>query len=105
MRAIELARQYNWDHLWLELDSSLVVNAFNNHALVPWKLRNQWSITKSMQFIVSHIYREGNQCADTLANLGLNFDVYTVWLQMLSCIRSFVAQNKLGMPNYRFVNY
>lgn len=70
--AIELAKQYNWDHLWLESNSILVVNAFKKHALVHWKLRNCWSnylnIKQSMQFIVSHIYGEWNQCADTLPN-------------------------------------
>jgi len=27
-----------------------------------------------MNFLVTHVYREGNSCADTLANLGLNLD-------------------------------
>ncbi|KEH25972.1 hypothetical protein MTR_6g038610 [Medicago truncatula] len=42
MRAIEIASQHNWTQLWLESDSMLVVNAFKNHALVPWKLSNRW---------------------------------------------------------------
>jgi len=109
MRAIELAKMQNWMQLWLESDSSLVVKAFKNHALVPWKLRNRWRnclrITHNMQFFATHIYREGNQCADILANLALNNDSLTVWPQMPSCISTAFARNKLGMSNFRFVNY
>jgi len=35
MRANELASLYNWNCLWLECDSTLVVNAFKNHCLIP----------------------------------------------------------------------
>lgn len=109
MRAIEIASQQNWTQLWLESDSMLVVNAFKNHALVPWKLRNRWynciHTVLSMNFIVSHIFREGNQCADILANVGLNSDVPIGSLEKPSCINSSFGQNKLGLPNYRFVNY
>jgi len=41
MRAIELASSSNWNYLWLECDSALVVNAFKNKYLIPWKLRNR----------------------------------------------------------------
>jgi len=79
MRAIEMANQNNWMKILLESDSMLVVKAFKNHALVPCKLRNRWLnctiIALNMQIIVSHIFREGNQCADTLASIGLNSDV------------------------------
>lgn len=43
--------------------------------IVPWKHLNRWSnciyITKSMDFKVSHIYKEGNTCVDSLASYGL----------------------------------
>ena len=29
-----------------------------------------------MSFLATHIYREGNNCADALANIGLNLDHY-----------------------------
>jgi len=64
MRAIELAKQYNWFDLWLETDSELVVKAFSNHKLVPCNLRNKWRncilILSSVNFVVSHVYREEN---------------------------------------------
>jgi len=42
MRAIELAMQHDWQSLWIETDSALVVNAFKNISQFPWKLRNRW---------------------------------------------------------------
>lgn len=93
MRTIEIAKQNNWCYLWLELNSMLVVNAFKNHALVPWKLRNRWdnclNMICSINFIVSHILREENQCADYLANIGLTLNVLTVWLELPFGIRGF----------------
>src|SRR6266487_7107213 len=66
--AIELASKNGWISLWLETDSQLVSMAFKNHGLVPWRLRNRWlncvELTKNMRFIISHIFREGNRCAD-----------------------------------------
>jgi len=41
-----------------------MVQAFQNHNIVPWQIRNKWKnaiqLTKCMAFIVGHIYREGN---------------------------------------------
>jgi len=57
MTAIEITYQNNWRNLWLELDSALVVQAFKNNYVVPWKLRNKWNNciikTRSMNFIAS----------------------------------------------------
>jgi ribonuclease HI len=41
MRAIEIAASKDWSNLWLETDSTLVVQAFNDTSLVPWRLRNR----------------------------------------------------------------
>jgi len=76
LRAIELTKQFNWQNIWLESDSALVANVFKNKFQVPWKLRNRWDnctlITSIMNFIVSHVFREGNECACMLANIGLS---------------------------------
>lgn len=55
----------------MECDSSFVVQALKNLSIVPWRLRNKRNrcvhITRSMSFLVGHIYREGNTYADRLA--------------------------------------
>ncbi|MCI35595.1 ribonuclease H protein, partial [Trifolium medium] len=73
MRAIEIAYQKNWRSLWLDSDSTIVVSAFNNPAKpVTWALRNRWKnvlfMISQMNCIVTHIFREGNQVADLMAN-------------------------------------
>lgn len=76
MRSIEIAYQRGWHSLWLECDSLLVVHSFKDLGLVPWKYKNRWwnyiNLTKKMLFHVSHIYREGNPCADKLASYGIH---------------------------------
>ncbi|CAJ2670958.1 unnamed protein product [Trifolium pratense] len=75
MRAIEIAYQKNWRSLWLESDSTIVVSTFNNPSKpVSWALRNRWKnvlfMISQMNCIVTHIFREGNQVADLMANHG-----------------------------------
>jgi len=75
MTAIEIAHLKGYQNVWLESDSQLVILAFKFLSVIPWSLRNRWYNCivrlRDMRFVVSHIYREGNACADSLANLGL----------------------------------
>jgi len=65
----------------------LVFLAFKSHQPIPWQLKNRWDdcmqIISSMNFIVSHIYREENHCADNLANI--------VYLRLLCLILGIVS--------------
>jgi ribonuclease HI len=87
--AIEIAFQNQWFNLWLETDSELVVKAFYNHTLILWPPRNRWLnclfLTSSMNFLVSHIYRKANECANALENMGLslvNFFFLMIFLNL-----------------------
>jgi ribonuclease HI len=96
--AIETAANKGWSYLWLKSDM-LVVHAFSYARIVPWSLRNHWDkcllLTSNMNFYVSHIFREGNHCADKLANLGLSLhDIPSVLVDDFD-------RNRLGMPYYR----
>jgi hypothetical protein len=59
---------------------------------VPWVFNNRWlnclKLTRNINFVVSRIFREGNQCADGLANIGLNIDRFTIWYDIPTQIRS-----------------
>lgn len=77
LRAIELAQHFHYLNSWLETDSSLVVLAFKDYSIVLWSLRkrlsNSLGYTRSMNLIVTHIYREeDNKCADSLVNIDLS---------------------------------
>jgi ribonuclease HI len=106
LRAIEIALDRNWLNLWLESDSSLVVAAFKNpNKPIAWPLRNRWNNVllkiSQMNFIVTHVYREGNKVADLVANFGLNVPAFTSWSTAPDFILESLACNKLGMPNFR----
>ncbi|XP_058746815.1 uncharacterized protein LOC131619766 [Vicia villosa] len=72
--AIEKAVSLGWRKIWIETDCLLVVKAFSDTTLVPWKIRSRWhhchDLLQSLDFMISHIYREANFCADYLANIG-----------------------------------
>ncbi|XP_045791752.1 uncharacterized protein LOC123886479 [Trifolium pratense] len=106
MRAIEIATDNGWINVWLETDSTLVVLAFKSASLVPWKIRNRWNncmhnIT-NMNFMISHIYREGNNCADALANIGLTLVHLSFWNELPQAILESYSSDRLGRPKFRF---
>jgi ribonuclease HI len=106
MRAIEIAYQNQLSNLWLESDSTTVVAAFNNpDKPVAWCLRNRWKnvvfMTSYMNFMVSHIYREGNQVADLLANHGLSFSSIVYWNNLPLFVKDCFDKNKQGSPSFR----
>jgi len=57
-----------------------------------------------MNFVVSHVYREGNCCADLLASIGLSLSHLKIWMDIPNYIRSAFVKDKLRMPIYKFVN-
>jgi hypothetical protein len=50
--------------------------------------------------IVSHIYREGNQVADALAN-GCSLSSFTSWEEVPTFITDSFRKHQLGSPNFR----
>jgi ribonuclease HI len=102
--AMELAYSKGWKNLWLESDSKTALLAFENNNMVPWDLRNRWLNCRSLDTNLrwSHIYREGNSCADKLANLGHSF-VHLKWWDSLPLeLRDDFLRDKLGIPCFRF---
>jgi hypothetical protein len=59
-------------------------------------------MANSMNFIISHIFREGNSLADKLASLGLFLNGF-IWH---CCLPSEAIQpynhNRYGIPLFRF---
>lgn len=106
MVAIEVAHLNNWHNLWLETDSKLVYLAFKSSKIVPWSLRNRWDnclhLLSMFRFNVTHIYREGNQCADKLANIGLSLSSHFWFPTIPSQIQADYVKDRLGLPNFRF---
>jgi ribonuclease HI len=106
MRAIEIAYQKQWNHLWIETDSLSVVSAFNHpEKQVAWSLSNRWKnavfMSSQMNIIVTHIYREDNQVADLLANHGLSIPSIVFWDATPMFVRDCIVKNKQGIPSFR----
>jgi ribonuclease HI len=106
IRAIEIAFQNHWGNLWLESDSSCVVATFHNpNKPVAWCLRNRWKnalyMTTQMNFMVSHIYREGNQVADLLATHGLSLPSIVYWNTLPLFVKDSFDFNKHGSTSFR----
>lgn len=99
MIVIEIAKDKRWNHLWLETNSKLVVLEFKKPSLVPWKLRSRWENalhhTRSIHFLIAHIFKEDNYCADKLANFGLHLHDFTWWDVVHSNILMDFARNIL----------
>ncbi|XP_058784835.1 uncharacterized protein LOC131659697 [Vicia villosa] len=108
MQAIEFAHEKNWRKVWLETDSMAVVKAFNPLFTVPWIIRNRWinciHLVSHWNFVVSHIFREWNSCADALANFGLSVTDSTHFTSIPLFLRTDFVKNRLGYTqlNYHF---
>ncbi|XP_057791142.1 uncharacterized protein LOC131008273 [Salvia miltiorrhiza] len=71
--AIQIAHERNWRFLWVESDSTYIVNLFGSRDyLVPWRFVAAWKKTlgllRDFNLQVTHIYREGNKPADIMAS-------------------------------------
>lgn len=75
------ALNQDWDRLWLESNSKLVVLAFRKASIVSWKLINRWEkciqALNRLNFLTTHIFKDENYCVDKFANLSLLVINYT----------------------------
>ncbi|XP_058776250.1 uncharacterized protein LOC131650562 [Vicia villosa] len=103
--AIEKAKRMQWSKLWLKTDCILVVKAFSNPNLVPWKIKSSWlscwAYTINIGFMITHIFREVNFCADFLANIGLMSKSFTWYNFEHRDITADYLLDKAGTPMLR----
>lgn len=106
IKAIELAWIRDWKHIWLEVDSSLVLNFLISPHMVSWQLQVSWKNCiyriSMMHFHSSHIFREGNQVVDALANYSSSSSDLTWWDSSPGFINHLCIRDKLGLPNFHF---
>ncbi|KAL6211613.1 hypothetical protein ACLB2K_016836 [Fragaria x ananassa] len=73
---VDFAFHCGWHHLWVESDSTAVLQCLSFSSFVPlWPLRIVWynclTRIQHISFTCSHVLREGNSVADRFSNLGL----------------------------------
>jgi len=105
--ALEEAQKLGLTNVWLECDSALVCAAFTARTNVSWMLRNRWNTCLNyygkIRLRVTHIFHEGNVCADKLANLGFIYRESFHWYNRLPSslfLKFFI--NRYSLPMYRF---
>jgi hypothetical protein len=92
-------------YLWIESDSKSALLAFENHTIVPWTLQNRWANCLQLGLLLrwSHIFREGNACADRLASMGYSFVAFNWWDSLPLVLQDDLLRAKLDVPSYRMV--
>jgi len=75
---------HNYNFIYDKYNYCYLLLVFKNRSSVSVLLRNRWhdACNQGIQVITSHIFREGNCCADLLANLGHSTQG-TVWFSVL----------------------
>ncbi|XP_020680467.2 uncharacterized protein LOC110098095 [Dendrobium catenatum] len=91
----------------IEVDCTLVVHIFSKNDLCfPqdfYTIRKIRMALSLLNFTISHIYREGNACADWLANFGAeseNFLEYSVY-DIPVPLKGMIILDKTGLPYIR----
>ncbi|XP_024190514.1 uncharacterized protein LOC112194518 [Rosa chinensis] len=106
LEVIKVAKERGWFPLWIETDSRLALQYFKKPGLTPWRLRVQWmnSLASISQFQVhiTHVFREGNQVADKLANYGALNSGSVWWDSIPHFLISSFGHNFSGRTTYRF---
>jgi len=102
--AMEYAAQNGWRNVWFESDSTSALSVFKNRLLVPVLLRNRWhnACNQGIQVITSHIFREGNCCADLLANMGHSTHGKVWFWALPQTLQTDLFLDQSGFPRSRF---
>ncbi|XP_058734324.1 uncharacterized protein LOC131606055 [Vicia villosa] len=106
--AMEIAIEKKWSNIWLETDSIIVARLVHNVNLVPWSIINSWNNChfnfRHHGFLLTHIYKEGNCCADAITNLGYNYRNFTWYNYVVKEAREELLLNKFGFPKLRLIS-
>ncbi|KAK3212733.1 hypothetical protein Dsin_017439 [Dipteronia sinensis] len=105
--AINYAWNLGWHRIWLESDSSYVVQLLLIRSdQVTWRVRQAWQRCihqiSHMEFQVSHIFREGNQMADDLSKHALGLSSDSWWSSTPLFCSSLVGNDCMGRESFRF---
>ena len=106
IHAMKEAQKMGLINVWLECDYALVCAAFTVRTNVTWMLQNRWNtclnFCGTIRFRVTHIFREGNACADKLANLGFIHRESFHWYNRLpASLFLELVMNRYNLPMYR----
>lgn len=108
VKGLELCWEAGIRQIWIETDALSVIHLINTPGKGHWTLQHYLSrarkLVKKFDAKITHIFREGNQVADFLANLACNTgENRTLQPQPLSGeITGLIKMDKWNCPNFRF---
>lgn len=98
MEGVTSALMKELSNIVLESDSTYVVSLFNNtNSVIPWKYRSLWAWMmgklQDVEFMATHIYREGNTVADAISIFRTSED-YIWWDDIPEFILQLAAKDR-----------
>ncbi|KAK3188967.1 hypothetical protein Dsin_028528 [Dipteronia sinensis] len=105
--AVNFAWNFGWHQIWLESDSSYMVQLLSSRSdSVPWRVWQAWNICiyqiSDMEFQVSHIFREGDHVTVALYKHSLGLEVDSWWFFAPPFRSSLVGNDCMGNESFRF---
>ncbi|XP_042477755.1 uncharacterized protein LOC122059130 [Macadamia integrifolia] len=105
IKGISIAQDLHISHHWIESNSSAAVSLFH-HRLIPWFVYQEWchllSYLISVEWKITHCFREANPVADylakTVASSGASSDEATLPPMLINEL----ITDEGGRPRYRF---
>ncbi|PKU66990.1 Putative ribonuclease H protein [Dendrobium catenatum] len=104
---LELCIKYGCNSVWIELDAMFIVQSIKDgatgNANYFYLFRKVKIIMNEMNVFISHIYREGNVCADWLANRSFTLYGYEELniLNLDQVLKGMILMDKACMPYFR----
>ncbi|KAK3218957.1 hypothetical protein Dsin_012927 [Dipteronia sinensis] len=105
--AINFAWKYGWHRIWLESDSSYVIQLISSrYKVVHWRVRQAWQRCifqiSQIDFQIFHIFKEGNHVADALSKHALELQADSWWFSAPSLCFSLFGNNCMGREFFHF---
>jgi ribonuclease HI len=103
MKAFKLAQELHIENLWLETNSLHVVKAFTLGVGVPWRLLTRWnnclSFASRIRCKFTHVLREGNLVADSLAKNDQQLALFSFqwWYAPPLFVDSLLSRDSIGL--------
>ena len=96
---LSLAKQLGFSSICIEVDAKMVLWLLYNPSCVNLVIEPLLSDCRNLvqdfsNPIVKHVFREANQCADALANLGLHLDSFVTFVNPPLVVENLLAFDK-----------
>ncbi|XP_020599422.1 uncharacterized protein LOC110038845 [Phalaenopsis equestris] len=103
--AIILSIKAKWNKLWLEVDSAIIIHLLNHEEGAP-RHHSYWlnkirDLSSMVQIHFTFIYREGNQPANWLAQIGSHSNMTEVAANPPPTLHYLLQGDTLDVPHFR----